>query len=379
MGDLFVGLISGTSMDGADAAIAQFDDDGGLSTLACDTFPYPADLRARLLDAIAPGARLTLHEIGCLDIEVGRHFAHAAQSLLAQARLAPGAIAAIGSHGQTLRHHPYPPAPYTMQIGCGATIAALTGVTTVADFRRIDVACGGQGAPLVPPFHAACLASPDADRVVVNIGGIANISLLRAGAKTASLGFDSGPGNCLMDEWTTRHRGAAFDADGAWAATGTVREDLLAVLLADPYFAEPVPKSTGRELFNSAFLARALARLSTPPDAADVQATLCQLTVETIARDIESCTAGSMSTVYVCGGGASNGELMKRLSARLAPRGVASTGTLGVDASFVEALAFAWYAKRRLDNLPTLLTTASPQRELVLGVVHLSCTQSGLL
>ncbi|MEQ8663516.1 MAG: anhydro-N-acetylmuramic acid kinase, partial [Gammaproteobacteria bacterium] len=362
------------SMDGVDAALARFGAGGAVETLACDTLPYPPTLRARLLAVITPGATLSLHEFGTLDVDVGRHFAAAARAVLDRARVSPGAVAALGSHGQTLRHHPLPPTPYTLQIGCGATIAALTGLTTVADFRRIDVACGGQGAPLVPPFHAASLGSAVEDRIILNIGGIANLSHLAAGADSAVLGYDSGPGNCLMDEWNARHRGTAFDRDGAWAATGEVCPALLEAFLADDYFQAPAPKSTGRELFNLALVDAHLSRLRSTLAAADVQSTLCQLTVESIARAVESSASRGAANVYVCGGGARNRELMARLANRLAPRRVAPTDELGIDASFVEALAFAWYAKRRLEQQPTILTTGGPLRAMLLGVVHEPCS-----
>ena len=373
---LFLGLISGTSMDGVDAALARFGAQGPPETVHCATFPYPAHLRARLLEAIAPAARLTLHEFGTLDVDVGRHFADAALALLHEADVPAQTIAALGSHGQTIRHHPSPPTPYSLQVGCGATIAARTGITTVADFRRLDVACGGEGAPLVPPFHAACLGSAHEDRIIVNIGGITNVTLIPRASDTATLGFDTGPGNCLMDEWIARHRGAGFDEEGAWAAAGSVIPELLDALLAHPYFVQTPPKSTGRELFNLAFLEQMIATVQGSEatfDAVDVQSTLCELTVESLARSIEAHVPVRRAGIYVCGGGARNTELMTRLARRLAPSTVHDTDALGIDAGFIEALAFAWYAQRRLAEAPTLLTTRAMPRALCLGVVHAPC------
>lgn len=377
---LFLGLISGTSMDGVDVALVRFDAQEPPETVRCTTVPYPPELRARLLAAIAPTARVTLHELGTLDVDIGRHFADAALALLDEAGVSPATITAIGSHGQTIRHHPSPPSPYSLQIGCGATIAARTGITTVADFRRLDVACGGQGAPLVPPFHAACLGSANEDRIIVNIGGITNVTLVPQASDTATLGFDTGPGNCLMDEWIARHHGAGFDEDGAWAATGRVVPEVLEALLGHDYFAQTPPKSTGRELFNLAFLETILATVpgaAAAFDAADVQSTLCELTVESLARSIEAHVPGRAANVYVCGGGARNAELMTRLARRLAPRAVLDTDALGIDAGFIEALAFAWYAQRRLAGIPTRLTTGAAPRALCLGVVHAPCGSSG--
>jgi len=374
---LFLGLISGTSMDGVDAALARFGAHEPVETVRCRTFPYPEDLRARLLAAIAPAARLTLHELGTLDVDVGRHFADAALALLREANVASRTVNAIGSHGQTIRHHPLPPTPYSLQIGCGATIAARTGIVTVADFRRLDIACGGEGAPLVPPFHAACMGSADEDRIVVNIGGITNLSLIPKACDTATLGFDTGPGNCLMDEWVARHRGTGFDEGGAWAASGRVVPALLDALLAQAYFAQTPPKSTGRELFNLALVERALADLQQPAttlDPADVQSTLCELTVESLACSIEAHVPGRGTDIYVCGGGARNKELMTRLARRLTPRAVLDTDALGIDAGFIEALAFAWYARRRMSNVPTRLTTSDTPHAICLGAVHAPCS-----
>lgn len=367
---LYIGLISGTSMDGVDAVLAEFTADG-MRSLCGVTASYPPDLGATLHTSILPDARLSLHDIATLHIRVGEHFAAAATQVCNEAGVAPATIVAIGSHGQTLCHAPRGAHPYTMQIGNAATIAARSGLTTVADFRSLDIAYGGEGAPLVPAFHEWLLRDTSQNRVIVNIGGIANISLLPADPAAPLAGFDTGTGNCLMDAWCARHRGMSFDADGAWAASGTVVAPLLMRLLADPYYAAPAPKSTGRETFNLAYLDAVLtapAFASLP--AADVQATLCALTVETIARDIERQGASWAGGVYVCGGGARNGHLMASLARRLAPAVVATTATLSLDPDMVEASAFAWLAWMRLNRLPVRMTTGPAARTVLLGCVY---------
>lgn len=365
--EFFLGLISGTSMDGVDAALVAFDANGPV-VHATTTTPYPDALRERLLAAIQPAARMTLHEYATLDIEVGRHFAGAALALLHAHGRAPDTITALGSHGQTLRHHVQDPYPYSVQIGDPATVAARTGITTVADFRSLDIALGGQGAPLVPPFHARFLGSPDEMRVVVNIGGIANLTLLPAGGRALGAGFDTGPGNCLLDEWVRCHHGHDFDADGQWAASGRVEPALLARLLEHPFCALAPPKSTGRETFNLSWVRHCLADRAVAP--ADVQATLCAFTVETVARAVEQSAHDAPLRVLVCGGGARNRYLMETLATRLAPRPVGSTAAHGIDPDYVEAAAFAWLARQRVHGEVVWLTTNKRPTPRHLGVVY---------
>ncbi len=368
---LFLGLISGTSMDGVDAVLVRFGNAAAVATLGAHTERYADGLRARLQHAITPQARLTVHEIASLHIEIGRAFAAAANALLANLGISAGAVQAIGSHGQTLRHHPGPPAPYSWQLGDPATIAVRTGITTVADFRSLDVAFGGEGAPLVPPFHAYCMHAPGDERTVLNLGGIANLTVLDGSAAVPRLGYDSGPGNCLMDEWCHRHLDAPYDAEGRWAASGKVDADLLDALLADPYFALPAPKSTGREAFNLPWLARFLAadRFSSVA-AVDVQATLSALTVESVAREIERSAQRPDSAIYVCGGGSHNRHLLDRLRERLPHRPIETTRVLGVDPDFVEAAAFAWLARQRLAGSPVALSTGDDPRRVLLGAIY---------
>lgn len=372
--DLYVGLISGTSADAIDAVLVRF---GARPELvAARALPYPAALRERVLALARADARVTLDELGQLDVEVGRAFAAAVDDLLAWARADRAALVAIGSHGQTIRHGPAGDAPFTLQIGDPNVIAERTGVTTVADFRRRDMAAGGQGAPLLPALHAALFRSADAGRVVLNLGGIANITTLPADPASPVRGFDTGPANCLLDAWAGRHLGQARDEGGAWAATGTVDQDLLSLMLGEPYFAAAPPKSTGRELFNLDWLQRQLdahvaIRGIESPAPVDVQATLMALSVRSIADAILAHGAEA-TEVLVCGGGVHNDELMRLLALALTPRTVVSTMTLGVDPDYVEATAFAWLAKRRLDglagNLPSV-TGAAGERVLG-GVFH---------
>lgn len=367
---LYVGLISGTSMDGVDAALVHLSD-GELRTVATATAPYPSALRARLQDAIEPDARLTLHAFATLDIEVGLHFAATAQDLLRDAAVGADDVVAIGSHGQTLRHHALPPFPYSVQIGNPSTIAAATGITTVADFRSLDIALGGQGAPLVPPFHQWCFGAAEEARLVVNIGGIANVSLLPGAQSPLTLGYDSGPGNCLMDDWIRQCRNVDYDVDGSWAESGIVIRELFESLLTDPFFAIAPPKSTGREYFNHAYVVRHLTEYADRdwrPE--DIQSTLCQLTVETIAAAIEDIPGVSPAMLLVCGGGARNASLIRRLRSRLPTLRIEATDVFGINPDFVEASAFAWFAYMRVSGFPIRLTTSTPPHLLYLGTVH---------
>ena len=365
----FIGMISGTSMDGVDVAAIDISN-GKLSTVLTRTLRYPETLERRLRDAIAPDAVLSLHEWGELNILVGEQFAEAANACIAALDDAVPVIA-IGSHGQTLRHHPIGAHPYTLQVGDAATIAARTNHITVADFRSLDVARGGQGAPLVPPFHRACLGGLVDECFVVNIGGIANITALGADPDSTPVAFDTGPGNCLMDEWAQIHLDTSFDTDGAWAGTGQVSQALLDVLLSDRYVQAKPPKSTGREYFNTALLEHALETCGgVRPEPVDVQATLLMFTAQSIANDIERLDASAEAPVYVCGGGARNTALMDKLSDALAPRLVTTTARLGLDPDFIEAAAFAWLAYQRVGGRPVTLATRVPATPMLLGAIY---------
>lgn len=362
---LYVGLISGTSADGIDAALVDFSSPR-LQLRGTHLQPWPADLRQRLLAAAQPDSPLDADALGQLDVELGGHFAAAATQLLRATSTPASAVCAIGSHGQTLRHRPAGKFPFTLQLGDPTVIAERCGIDVVADFRRADVAAGGQGAPLVPALHAALFAAPGRTRVVLNLGGIANISVLRADGRV--LGLDTGPASCLLDAWHADQRQQPFDRDGAFAASGHADAKVLATLLADPYFAAPAPKSTGREYFHLAWL-RGRAQVDAL-DAADVQATLMELTARSVAQAIDTY-ARDADDVLVCGGGVHNGALVGRLRELLQPRTVASTASAGLDPDFVEAMAFAWLARQRLlgraGNLPAVTGARGPR---VLGAIH---------
>ena len=369
---LYLGLISGTSVDTVDAALASFGPGfADVRVVHAHGHPIPPRLRRDLLQAAAK-ARTTLARIARLDVEVGHLFADAALSAIRGAGLDRADVAAVGSHGQTVRHDPEGRWPSTTQIGDPNVIAQRTGITTVADFRRRDVAAGGQGAPLAPVFHQRVMSHPSRRRAIVNLGGIANVSLLDpAGAPgSGPLGFDCGPANGLLDAWARRHLDAPLDQDGDWAASGVVHDPLLARMLADPYFSQPAPKSTGRGYFDEGWIDRQTRSVGEPVAPADVQRTLCELCAATVAGSIEGY-GPETTEAYLCGGGVHNRTLVERLSARLAPRTVGRTDVLGIPADYVEAAAFAWLAKRTLDgasgNLPSV-TGAS--EAVVLGGIH---------
>ncbi|MDT4332456.1 anhydro-N-acetylmuramic acid kinase [Methylomonas sp. MED-D] len=352
MPDLYIGLISGTSVDGIDAALVDFSD-GAIRLIAFHYHPFGEELRNAIYRISQPNQPVYLKEYGELDCRLGILFGDAATALLAKANIDASSVNAIGSHGQTIYHAPEPPFPFTLQIGDPNVIAECTGITTVADLRRRDIAAGGQGAPLVPAFHSAVFGDSTQTRVIVNIGGIANITVLN---DQPVIGFDTGPGNGLMDWWCQRHRQQAYDAGGAWAAAGKVHVGLLATLLDDRYFRLPPPKSTGKEYFSSAWLTEKLQPFGDLPPQ-DVQATLCQFTADSIAAAIASWAAET-GQVLVCGGGAHNHHLLVLLEKSLKIP-VESTARFGIDPNCVEAMAFAWLAKRTLQNQAGNLTSVT--------------------
>ncbi len=378
MSELFLGLISGTSMDGVDAAVVAFPERGrrGCELVATACHAYASDLGRALERAVADPASCNLDTLGRLDVQVGGAFAAAALRLLAGAGLEAADIRAIGSHGQTLRHRPDADTPFTLQIGDPNVIVARTGITTVADFRRRDIALGGEAAPLAPAFHG-WLFGGGGPSAVVNIGGIANVTVVDGDVR---VGFDSGPGNTLMDGWIRHQRGKSWDRDGAFAREGTVSRLLLEACLDDPYFTAPPPKSTGREYFNVNWLDARLEALPEQPPPADVQATLTELTAVTIARAVGEHAQGA-SQVLVCGGGAHNGVLMGRLAALCAPAEVMSTAAAGLDPDWVEAAAFAWLARETLAGRPgNRPRVTGAQSAAILGGIYIaegSATPSG--
>lgn len=362
--NLYLGLISGTSADGVDAALVRFAP--GPMVLAARTFAYSAELREAVLRVSQASGEVSLDELGELDARLGECFAEAALGLLAEVGIEPAAVRAIGSHGQTLRHRPDAAWPFTWQLGDAHRIAERTGIDTVADFRRRDLAAGGQGAPLMPAFHAACLHRADEARAVLNLGGIANLTLLPARGPVR--GFDTGPGNGLLDAWAEVCLGRPFDALGAFAASGRVDQTLLARLLDEPYFARPAPKSTGREYFNLAWLRPRVA--GQPWGDADVQASLCALSAETIVAALrrEQPRTGRL---LVCGGGVHNAALLDAIASRLPEVTVESTAAHGIDPDFVEAAGFAWLARETLSGRAGNLPAATGARGArVLGTIH---------
>jgi anhydro-N-acetylmuramic acid kinase len=370
-GSLFIGLMSGTSMDGIDAALVNFGDHRCNVSATC-AIPYPDDLRNELLAASRKPAECTIDRIGHLDCWVGDCFRDAALRLIADAGVDATSITAIGSHGQTLRHQPRAARPFSIQVGDPNVIATGTGITTIADFRRRDIAAGGEGAPLAPAFHRWLFSDPDRNRAVLNIGGIANVTMLSAGSDKV-IGFDTGPGNSLLDGWIRSHRDLPFDEDGQWAKQGTIDEKLLGTLLADPYFEQPPPKSTGFEYFNGGWVRNKIAGLGGAGKAAnDVQATLAELSARTIATSILKF-APDIDDVLICGGGVHNSDLLGRLRTYLSGVNVTSTEEYGLHPDWVEAAAFAWLAKRCLEGLPgNLPDVTGADSAQVLGAIYLS-------
>jgi anhydro-N-acetylmuramic acid kinase len=359
--ELFVGLMSGTSLDGVDAAVVDF---GGPSpaVLAHAHQAFPAALRAELLALNSAGQDELGRAATCAN-DLARRYAVAVGEALASAAVPARDVRAIGCHGQTVRHRP--DAGYTLQLGNAALLAELAGARVVADFRSRDIAAGGQGAPLAPAFHAAVFGDGGEDRAVLNLGGIANLTWLPASGTI--LGFDSGPGNCLMDLWAQSQLGKPFDQDGAWAAGAQPDAALLARLLAEPYFSLPPPKSTGRDLFNEQWLR---SRLSGAHDPQRVQATLLELTARSVADALRSRCRGARRLI-VCGGGVRNRRLMERLGELVAPLPVQASDQYGIEPSLVEAVAFAWLARRTMQeapgNLPSVTGARGPR---VLGAIY---------
>jgi anhydro-N-acetylmuramic acid kinase len=366
---LFLGLISGTSADGIDVALVRFADDdphARCELVSGNTYRWDDAIRTRLVELGQGGDCTSLDEVGSLDVQVAHAFADAALALLDVAGVAPAHVRALGSHGQTVRHRPEAKFPFTMQLGDGNVIAERTGITTIADFRRRDVAAGGHGAPLLPALHARLLHDAGEERAVLNLGGIANLTLLPKNGEVR--GFDTGPANALLDAWCERQTGAAFDADGAFAASGRVDETLLGALLDEPWFALPPPKSTGREQFHLGWLQARLADLPRAPQ--DVQATLLELTATSIVQALRA-TQPATTRLLVCGGGVHNPRLLQRIGAHLPGVIVESSAVHGVDPDFVEAMGFAWLARESLALRPGNLPTVTGARGArVLGAIY---------
>ncbi|RVU81786.1 anhydro-N-acetylmuramic acid kinase [Leucothrix sargassi] len=357
--------MSGTSMDAIDVVLVRFNTDNTLETILTHSQSFPSTLRSKLIDLIQPHWTGSLSDIASLNAELGTLYGAAVNQLLSQSTLAREEISAIGNHGQTIWHQPEHEHAYSWQLGDANRIAETTGITTIADFRNRDIAAGGEGAPLVPAFHDAVFAHPTENRVIANIGGIANISVLSPDQDI--IGFDTGPGNGLMDAWCLQHLGKAYDENGQWAAQGNILPELLNALLSDPYFARGFPKSTGKELFNLAWLKPFL---KADMASEDIQATLLELTAQSLVNSAK-LACKDIHTLYVCGGGFKNKRLMQRIDALLGDTEVKLTTSLGVDAEWVEAVAFAWLARQTYLGLPGNLPSATGAKGLrVLGAIH---------
>lgn len=361
--------MSGTSLDGVDVALTSLSESCKFELVTAQTFPFPEVLYRKLQLMIVNQASM-LQDLGEIDIALGQLIGLSINKLLATQQLDAKDIIAIGSHGQTICHSPVGEFPFSLQIGNASLIAEITGITTVADFRQRDIAAGGQGAPLVPAFHQSLFGSTTEDRVIVNIGGISNLTLLPASSDESIMGFDTGPGNVLLDYWTKLHLNKPYDHSGEWAASGKCDNDFLRQLLDEAYFKQAIPKSTGRELFNQQWCETTLASYKQEITPTDIQATLTELTAQTIANDIATY-AKSNSSVFICGGGAHNHHLMSRLQALVGDKKVATTTALGLHPDWVEASAFAWLAHRTINqqtgNLPSV---TGAKHAVVLGAIY---------
>ena len=365
---LYIGLMSGTSLDGVDGVLVDFSQ--GTQVLQHASCGFDEALRAELLALNTPGGQDELHRACLAANALVHHYAQVVRQLLAASGVQASQVAAIGAHGQTVRHRPqmFDGTGYTLQLNAPALLAELTGITVVSDLRSRDVAAGGQGAPLVPAFHQGIFGKAGATTLVLNIGGIANLSVL--GVDGSVLGFDTGTGNALMDGWCLRHTGQAYDEGGRWAATGHVLPELLDAMLGDPYLQQPPPKSTGRDLFHADWLSTHLQRHAAQAAPVDVQATLTEFTAVSCA-DAVTRFGKSGSELLVCGGGALNAYLMQRLAALLPHVKVTTTAERGLPPLEVEAAAFAWLARQCLLGLPgNLASVTSARGPRILGAIY---------
>ena len=369
MDNYYVGLMSGTSLDAIDGALIRIGDNGGLEVISMLSTEFPEHIPSQLRNLIS-GKTESIHALCSLDTELGEIYAKVTLDLLSKSAYKPHEIKAIGCHGQTIRHQSGHKNPYSLQIGNPSVIAEKTGITTVADFRARDIAAGGQGAPLVPAFHRAVFSDPENARVIVNIGGISNITVLpKLKSRNAVSGYDTGPGNCLLDAWSTSCRGHRYDENGNWSASGSVNSRLLDSLLNDGYFSKSSPKSTGTEYFNLNWLETNYPDV-TELQAEDVQATLAELTAHTIALHIIR-EGFDNNEIYLCGGGVHNKDLIERIYHHLPKAKLFTTEKLGLDPDYVEATAFAWLAwctmEKQTGNLPAVTGAHHP---VILGGIY---------
>lgn len=362
----YIGLMSGTSMDAIDTALVRFDNKS-FELTEYNQYPLADDIRIPVRELTAESNQADIVKYHTL---LGNLFADAVLKIITQSGVPAKGISAIGSHGQTILHLPDADPPRTLQIGDAAVIAGTTGITTVSDFRRMDMEAGGQGAPLAPALHANLFRSSETNRCILNLGGIANITVLPADMNEEVTGFDTGPGNGLLDDWNRLHNNTNMDTDGNWARSGTAARDLLDLCLADPYFDRPFPKSTGRDHFNLQWLQHMFERLGKRVKPEDVQATLLKLTVTSIAEAIKNLSI-EINELYLCGGGTHNTALCNDLGEQLPGIAITSTEKLGLNPDAVEAVTFAWLAKRRLEGFPGNLPSVTGAREAVLlGTIY---------
>jgi len=366
MPELYVGLMSGTSLDGIDASLVDFEDHK-TRLIAFDYLPFSPEIKNAIHRLSEPDALVSLKDYGSMDTRLGHIFAEAVNSLLAKAQVPASSIIAIGSHGQTIYHAPDIQFPFSLQIGDPNIIAEKTGIATVADFRRRDIAANGQGAPLVPAFHEAVFNHPTEHRCIVNIGGIANITVLPAHQSSKVIGFDTGPGNTLMDLWIKQHHNLAYDKNGTWAKTGKINHDLVTYLKQDAYFSVHPPKSTGKEYFSLSWLNQKIK--SAIFKAEDIQASLCFLTAITICEAIQKY-APLTERVLICGGGIHNDYLLQLIQQNLnCP--VNSTEPYGIHPDHVETIAFAWLARQTLNHQPgNLKEVTGANKAVILGGLY---------
>lgn len=365
--EYYIGLMSGTSVDGIDSGLYDFSGDKAV-TIDFRYLPFPKKIKQLIHQLSSAHQPLSLTDFGQLDTQLGLLYAESCLDLLHQAKVNAKDVRAIGNHGQTLFHAPNSKYPFTIQIGNANIISQKTGITTITDFRRRDMAAGGQGAPLVPAFHKAMFQSKLENRVIINIGGIANLSILPKDKDMPLTGFDTGPGNTLMDYWISSHKNSPFDKGGAWAATGKIRYDLLKQLKNEQYFKRQAPKSTGTEYFSPEWLTKNLIKLP-QYEPEDVQRTLCQLTAETITEAIQS-HAPATEQILLCGGGVHNATLVMAIE-QLIKLPITSTETQGVHPDQVEAMAFAWLAKQTLLGLTGNVPEVTGATEsVILGAIY---------
>jgi anhydro-N-acetylmuramic acid kinase len=364
--EIYIGLMSGTSLDGIDIAIVDFNCKPPKALLS-ETYPYTAPIKSRIRD-ITHDKDASIDKLCQLNIELGHVYASVVNESINKADLDRTQIRAIGNHGQTIRHCPDATFPYTLQLGDPNTLAVETGINTVTDFRGIDIALGGQGAPLAPAFHRSVFSSSTADRIIINIGGIANITYLPSNSAEKIIGFDTGPGNTLSDYWVGLHKNLAYDDAGQWAKSGQIIDELLSEMAdKESFFKQTAPKSTGTDHFNSTWLSDFNISNYSPND---IQATLVELTALSIADSISGLKKTSIAC-FVCGGGARNLHLIERIQKRLPTSLIQTTKQLGIDPDYVEAIAFAWLAKQRIDNKPGNIPSSTHANRLgILGGLY---------